>query len=63
MSAKKRYKMMSVKDYADSFTPKKHRQTILAQIWEERLPEGVRAEKVGNTYVIYVPEESSAVAA
>lgn len=44
---------MSVTDYAKS--QNKTRQAILAQINDNRLPEGVTATLVGKTWIIKVP--------
>lgn len=45
----------SVTDYAKSI--QKTRQAVLLQIKEKRLPENVRAEKIGKTWVIEIKAE------
>ena len=47
--------LKSVKEYAEMQDPPIHRQAVLKQIWEGRLPKGVSAQMVGDLgYVIII---------
>lgn len=50
--------LKSVEEYADDQDPKLSKQAVLKQIWEKRLPKGVKAQKVGKLgYVIIISKK------
>ncbi len=53
--------LKSVKEYADSLDPKVTKQAVLKQIWEKKLPKGVKAQMVGELgYVIIIRKKRKA---
>jgi hypothetical protein len=50
-------KQLSVTEYAKTIGLT--RQAVLVQIWQNRLPDGIIATKIGTTYIITILEKNN----